>query len=122
MGVQAIVESGRRLIATSLLDHARIQDRSMAADTTGGRKETFTERPKSVVCRFVQPKDDDPVLRLDSVWGPTTLVLLLPLGTVFAEGDRVRNLLDGNVYQITRNISMPSETAVIMRAGLREVE
>lgn len=122
MGVAAIVASGRRLIATSLLDRARIQDRTMVKDSTGGRTETWIERTKTVDCRFVQVKDDDPVLNLDSVFGPTSMVLLLPLGTLFVEGDRVRNLLNGRLYVITRDVSMPSETAVIMKAGIREID
>lgn len=122
MSIEAIVGNGRRLVATSLLDRARIQDRSMVRDTTGGRRETFTERTgTATACRFVTPKDDDPVLKLDSEFGPTTMILLMPLGTVFREGDRVRNLLDDGLYQITRNISVPSELAVLMRAGIREV-
>lgn len=122
MGVAAIVASGRRLIATSLLDRARIQDRTLVKDSTGGRTETWIERPKTINCRFVQVKDDDPVLNLDSVFGPTSMVLLLPLGTLFTEGDRVRNFLDQRIYVITRDVSMPSETAVIMKAGIREMD
>jgi len=121
MSIESVVASGRRLVATTLLDRARIQDRSLVKDSTGGRKETFTERPKNVACRFVTPKDDDPVLKLDSMFGPTTMILLLPLGTVFKEGDRVRNMFDQSMYQITRDVTVPSELGVIMRAGLREL-
>lgn len=121
MSISGIIGSGRRLIATTLLDRARIQDRTMVRDTSGGRSETFVERSKNIACRFVTPKDDDPVLRLDSVFGPTTMVLLMPLGTIFAEGDRVRNMLDDSVYQITRDVTVPSELGVIMRAGIRAV-
>ena len=122
MGVAAIVASGRRLIATSLLDRARIRDRTMVKDSTGGRTETWIERDKTIACRFVQPKDDDPVLNLDSVFGPTSMVLLLPIGTLFKEGDRVRNFINQKIYVITRDVSMPSETAVIMKAGIREMD
>jgi len=122
MGVAAIVASGRRLIATSLLDRARIQDRTMVKDSTGGRTETWIERTKTIQCRFVQPRDDDPVLNLDSVFGPTSMVLLMPIGTLFKEGDRVRNFLNQKIYVITRDVSMPSETAVIMKAGIREMD
>jgi hypothetical protein len=119
MSIKSVVDSGRRLVATSLLDRARIQDRTLVRDTSGGKKETFVERPKNIACRFVTPKDDDPVLKLDSMFGPTTMILLMPLGTVFHEGDRVRNLIDNSLYQITRDVTVPSELGVIMRAGLR---
>lgn len=122
MGVQAIVNSGRRLIATSLLDRARIQDRTMVRDSTGGQTEVWVERTRTIACRFVQVKDDDPVLNLDSVFGPTSMVLLMPIGTLFAEGDRVRNFLNERLYVITRDVSMPSETAVIAKAGIREID
>lgn len=121
MSISSTVSSGRRLLAATLLDRARIQDRTLVKDASGGRKETFLERPKNVACRFVSPKDDDPVLKLDSMFGPTTMILLLPLGTAFKEGDRVRNLLDNSLYQITRDVTVPSELGVIMRAGLREL-
>jgi hypothetical protein len=121
MSIEAIVSNGRRLIATSLLDRARIQDRSMVRDTTGGKKETFTERGVTIACRFVTPKDNDPILKLDSVFGPATMILLLPLGTIFEEGDRVRNILDSGVFQITKDVTVPSNLGVIMRAGIREV-
>jgi hypothetical protein len=121
MSIEAIVANGRRLIGTSFLDRARIQDRTMVRDTSGGQKETFTERGVTIECRFVTPKDDDPILKVDSVFGPATMVLLMPLGTVFEEGDRVRNLIDSSVFQITRDVSVPSELAVLMRAGIREV-
>ena len=119
MSLESVIGSGRRLIATSLLDRARIQDRTLVKDSSGGKKETFIERPKNIACRFVMPKDDDPVLKLDSLFGPTTMMLLVPLGTAFKEGDRVRNLIDNSLYQITKDVSVPSELGVIMRAGLR---
>lgn len=122
MSIMSIVNSGRRLIATTLLDRARIQDRSMIRDTSGGKKETFTERGgAALACRFVTPKDDDPILKLDSVFGPATMLLLMPLGTLFEEGDRIRNLKDDGLFQITRDVSVPSELGVMMRAGIREV-
>lgn len=121
MSIESIVNNGRRFIGTTLLDRARIQDRSMVRDTTGGKKETFTERPVTIACRFVSPKDDDPVLKLDSVFGPVTMVLLLPLGTLFKEGDQVRNLKDDGLFRIVKDVTVPSALGVIMRAGIREV-
>lgn len=122
MSIKSVVSGGRRLIATSLLDRARIQDRALVRDTTGGQKTTYVERSKSVACRFVMPKEDDPILNVDSVFGPTTMILLLPLGTLYEEGDRVRNMLDSSLYVITKDTAVPSNLAVIMKVGIREVD
>jgi len=122
MSIKSVVASGRRLIATSLLDRAFIQDRTLVRDTTGGQKTAYVERSKRIACRFVMPREDDPILNVDSVFGPTTMVLLMPLGTVYEEGDRVRNALDGSLYVITKDTAVPSELAVIMKVGIREVD
>lgn len=122
MSIKSVVATGRRLIATSLLDRARIQDRALVRDTTGGQREAWTERRKSINCRFVTPREDDPILNVDSVFGPTTMVLLMPLGTVYKEGDRVRNLIDSSLYVITKDTAVPSELAVVMKVGIREVD
>ena len=122
MSIKSVVGSGRRLIATSLLDRARIQDRVLVRDSTGGQRETWVERPKTIACRFVMPREDDPILNVDSVFGPTTMVLLMPLGTLYHEGDRVRNLIDSSLYVITKDTAVPSELAVIMKTGIREVD
>jgi hypothetical protein len=122
VSIRSVVSGGRRLIATSLLDRARIQDRKLVRDTTGGQKTAYVERPKTIACRFVMPKEDDPILNVDSVFGPTTMVLLMPLGTIYSEGDRVRNLIDSSLYVITKDTAVPSELAVIMKVGIREVD
>lgn len=121
MSIRSIVDSGRRLMESTFLDRARIQDRSMVPDGSGGRKEIFTERNKTVACRFVQPKDDEPTLQLDSVYGPTTMILEFPLGTIIHEGDRVRNFRDQSIWQVTRDVTVPSEISVMVRCGIRQV-
>jgi hypothetical protein len=122
MSISSIVNSGRRLLVTTLLDRARIRDRVMVRDTTGGQRETFVERTQTIACRFVMPKSDDPVLNMDSVFGPTTMILLMPLGTLYEEGDRVRNMLDGSLFHITKDLAVPSELATIVRVGIRELD
>jgi hypothetical protein len=121
MSIESVIGNGRRLIAATLLDRARIQDRSLLRDESGGQKETFTERTRTIACRFVSPRDDDPILKLDSVFGIATMILELPLGTAFKEGDRVRNLRDDGMWQITRDVTVPSELQVIIRCGVREI-
>ena len=121
MSVESIVATGRRLIATSLLDRAFIQDRSMVRDTTGGQKETFTERGTAIPARFVQMRDTDPTMELDSVFGPAEAVCEFVVGTVFEEGDRIRNVQDSGIWQIVKDFTPPSATAVVCRAGIRAV-
>lgn len=122
MSIASIVNSGRRLVATTLLDRARIQDRSIVRDATGGKKEVWLERSKSTRCRFVRPKDDEPTAQLDSVYGPTEMFLLLPLGTLYVEGDRVRNMSDDVLYVITLDLTPPSALQVVRRVGIRTVD
>lgn len=122
MSVESIILNGRRLMSTTLLDRARIQDRTLQGDGTGGQREIFTERPKNVACRFVTPRDTDPILTLDSVYGAATMILEFPLNTPFKEGDRVRNMRDDVIWQITRDVTVPSELQVIMRCGVRAVD
>lgn len=121
MSITSIVAAGRRLIATTLLDRARIQDRVLVPDGRGGKRETWVERPKSTNCRFVSPRDDDPIITLDSVFGRAEMVLEFPIGTVFHEGDRVRNLRDDVLWQIVLDVTVPSELQTVMRAGIKGV-
>jgi len=121
MGIASIVAAGRRLIATTLLDRARIQDRVLTGDGRGGKKETWVERPKTIACRFVQIRDDEPTIRLDSVFGRVEMMLLLPIGTTFKEGDRVRNFLDNSLWQIVLDVTVPSELQTVVRCGIRAV-
>lgn len=122
MSIEAIVQSGRRLIATSLLDRARIQDRALVRDSTGGQVESFTERKKTEACRFVSIKDNDPVRDLDSIFGRAEMVCSFPVGTLIEEGDRIRNLRDGGtkVFRVVKILTPPSDVTVVLRAGIKE--
>lgn len=120
--VRPVVRSGRRLLADTFLDRAYLRDRAKVRDTTGGQKETWIERPSAVDCRFVQLKDDDPAISLNSVFGRTTAVLLLPVDvTPVKEGDRVRHAANGSVWVITGNLTPQSELAVATRLGIAQV-
>jgi hypothetical protein len=121
MSVAGIVASGRRLIATTLLDRAWIQDRAITRDSTGGRTEVFTERDANKKARFVQPKDNDPALQLDSVFGRIEMILEVAVGDDdFEEGDRVRNDRDSVVWRIVRNITPPSAISTVCRYGISQ--
>lgn len=122
MSIEAIVQSGRRLIATSLLDRARIQDRALVRDSTGGQVESFTERPLTEACRFVSIKDDDPIRDLDSIFGRAEMVCSFPVATLVQEGDRIRNLKGAGtqLFRVVKILTPPSDVIVVLRAGIKE--
>ena len=49
------------------------------------------------------------------------MMLLVPLGTAFKEGDRVRNFLDNSLWQIVLDVTVPSELQTVVRCGIRAV-
>jgi hypothetical protein len=122
MSIAGIVAQGRRLVSTTLLDTARIQDRTLARDTSGGRKETFIERTGTPLrCRFVTPKDNDPALQLDSVFGRVEAIMEVAWNAVdFEQGDRVRNLKNDKIWRIVRDVTPDSTIAVVARLGIAQ--
>jgi hypothetical protein len=117
----SIVASGRRLIATSFLDEAYISDRTVVKDSTGGTKQTWIERPDPVLSRFVALSDDIAEQANGTEFGQATAMWLAPLGTDAAEGDKIRNPIDGGMWIVTRDITPPSNLAISVRLGIREV-
>lgn len=120
MSIESIVGSGRRLLATTLLDRCVIHQRTWGADDTGGSTETFTPRNNGAQrpCRFVALKDNDPIVNLDSNFGRAEAALLFALNEVFAEGDRV--ISNGRTWRIVSIVTPPSEMAIVARAGIKE--
>jgi hypothetical protein len=121
VSIESIVASGRRLVASTFLDRARLQERLATRDASGGKQEEFSEWSRSFSCRFVRPVDSDPIFTLDSVFGRSEMTLLMPLGTDFAEGWRVRNLRDDKVWQIVKDLTPPSEMQTVIRVGIKAV-
>lgn len=121
MSVKSVIGNGRRLVASTFLDSVFIQDRTLVRDTTGGYEQTWTERAKRVKCRFVKLRDDDPEIRLESVYGRAEAILLLPLGTAYKEGDRVRSVQDNSLWIIVSALTSPSTTNTVNRCGIRQV-
>lgn len=121
MSIESIIGSGRRLVARTLLDRCSLAAKTTVRDASGGRRETWTPRNggRAVACRFVALTEEDPAIRLDTVLGRPEAALLLPLGTVFAEGDRVTNALDGSLWLIVSRLTPPSELAVVARAAIK---
>jgi hypothetical protein len=121
MGIESIVVSGRRLIATALLDRARIEVRALVPDGRGGHREQFTERKGDVKCWFARIADTDPILALDSVFGRPEMLMICERGTVATEGDRVRNLYDDRTWQIVKDVTAPSELQIAVRFGIKGI-
>lgn len=121
MSIGPIIATGRRLVDATLEDRARIADRTLVPDAKGGKREMYVERSQVIACRFVQPRDEDPILTLDSVFGRVEMMLLMPRGTVYKEGARVHNLFDAKMYQIVKDVTVPSELQVIVRVGIKAV-
>lgn len=128
MAVSSIIAAGRRLVGTTLLDRCVLSERTTVRDSGGGRRETYVPRNsgRRVRCRFVRIQDDDPAINLDSVYGRAEAILLLPIGTVFREGDRVVNLTAATarpnaVWQIVGILTPPSLLMTVERAAIKEV-
>jgi len=122
VSIESIVASGRRLIETTFLDTGIVSDRALVKDTKGGTKQTWTARAEATACRFVALSDDLPQVEASTAFGVPTAVFLAPLGTDVEEGDKVLNGVDGSTWIFTSNITPPSELAICIRMGIREVE
>lgn len=122
MSIESIIGAGRRLIETTFLDTGVISDRSLVRDTRGGVVQTWTPRGSATACRFVGLTDDLPAIHGDTAFGVPTASWLAPVGTDVDEGDKVVNGVDGSTWIFTSNITPPSELAICVRMGIREVE
>ena len=121
MSVEAVVSSGRRLIATTLLDSGLIHRRALASDTTAGRTETWVPDGTAVACRFGTLVDPEPTMTLDAVYGPPTAQVLMPLGTPIERGDRIQNEATDTMWLVVGIKTAESNLAVVERFLIREV-
>lgn len=121
MSVTSIVAAGRRLVATTFLDSCVISDRTLTRDSTGGYVQTWTERNEHEPCRFALLDDKLVKAAAGVEFGEATALLLLPLGVEIDEGDHVENLVESGLWIVTRDITPPSNLAVSIRVGIREV-
>lgn len=117
MSIESIFTTGQRLVASTLLDTCQIQDRAVVKDDTGGRAEVFTERADTLSCRFVQLTDRDAQLELDAVFGRAEARCVLPVGTEFAEGDRIHNLANETLWRIV-GVLTPASTLLTQATAL----
>lgn len=121
MSIEAAVESGRRLVATSLLDHCTVQRRTLTPDTSGGKTEAWGAVATAVACRFGSVVDPDPTMAQEAIHGPRTTTLLVALGQDIRRGDRVVNEATGSTWLVFSIKTADSNLAVVQRIQIREV-
>lgn len=121
MSVDSIIASGRRLIATSLLDRGTIQRRTLTSDSTGGATAAWEAIAAAVACRFGSVIDPDPTKVLGVIEGPRTAVVLMGLGQDVKRGDRIVNDSSGSVWLVVGFKTADSNTAVAQRILVTEV-
>lgn len=115
MSIEPIIESGRRIIETTLIDTCRIDRPTRAADGSGGMTLTWTTVAAAVACRFGSVIDPDPTRQLGVIEGPQTTAVLMALGTTVLRGDRLINLTSGKVWLVVGFKTADSATAVAQR-------
>lgn len=120
MSLASIVQTGRRLLATTMLDTALIADRSTTSDGKGGVTEAWTARTVTEPCRYVQQQDSPPTQISGVLVGPATCTILLSLDSTLAEGDKVTSQ-SGQVWFAVADLTPDSDTATVRRLTLREI-
>ena len=121
MSVEAIVQAGRRLVGTSLLDSATIRRRSITSDGAGGQVEAWIDIATGVECRFGTIVDPDPTIVVDAIYGAPTAAWLATLGTDVRRGDHIVNEATGRVWLAVGIKTPDSNIAVAERVLIREV-
>lgn len=122
MSIEAVIAAGRRLVATTYLDTCTVLRRSLTTDSSGGRTEVWAPVVTGVPCRFGTVRQEDPKQVVDAVYTPPTAQALLPLGTDVRRGDRLRNETSEVEWLVVGLRTPDSETAVTLRAMVREVD
>ena len=120
MSVESAVESGRRLVATSLLDRGTILRRTLTPDSTGGTTASWATVAAAVACRFGSVIDPDPTKVLGVIEGPRTTVVLMGLGQDVKRGDLIVNDSSGSVWLVVGFKTADSNTAVAQRILVTE--
>lgn len=121
MSIEAAIESGRRVIATTLLDTCTIERPTAVPDLSGGTTETLVEVAAGVPCRFGVVLDPDPEIVAGSIYGAPTASLLIGLEVDVALGDRVTNETSGRVWLVIGDRTPDSTLALIGRVLLRDL-
>lgn len=120
MSIRSIVDLGRRLAATALLDSGIISDRSFSTDELGGNEELWTPRVQAISCRVVQPRDPALEGRDGLLQQAGIRMLLVEVGTNISENCRI-TINGEHEYVVVGSLAPHSETAVIDRYHIREI-
>ena len=119
MSLASVVEQGRRLLVSSLLDSGTVYDRTVASDGVGGKIETWTLRTGTLACRLVSPKETPAVSAAGVLQSPVMFTLLSAVGTDLAEGDRV--VVAGRTFSVVGSLVTNSVLATSSRHLIREL-
>ncbi len=121
MSIPAIVQQGRRLVATTLLDRATVKDRTVTRDTSGGQRITFVARPEPIVCAFGTVSDEDLAAVSGVVQGKARAILRTTLEVQLEEGAQVVSHVDGSTWNVIGDRTPPSNLATQRRFVIQEV-
>jgi hypothetical protein len=126
VSIESAVESGRRLVETTLLDTATIKRRAQVSDGAGGTTPTWTNHATAVPCRFGTPQDLKPdalhTARVaDTVYAAATCLIIFAYGTDVMESDQIVNEATGKVWLVIGNVASQSAMATSARFTAREM-
>jgi hypothetical protein len=121
VSIESVVQAGRRLVGTSLLDSAIIMRRTITNDAGGGQGESWSAVGAAVACRFGSVVDPDPTMVIDAVYGAPTAMALLPLGTDVRRGDHLVNTDTDRTWLVVGIKTPDSNLAVAERVLIREI-
>jgi hypothetical protein len=122
-----LVATGRRLIASTLLDEALIGDRSLVGDGYGGWTETWVDRTSTTPCRYVPRQmgiqtDSDPRTGVGEFGSPEGIAVLFPVGTDVVEGDRITDPATDARWIVTAERTPASRLQTVVRVIVREMD
>jgi len=120
MSIKSSIDSGRRLMATTFLDVATIEDKVLVSDGFGGQLPDFSPRDAETPCRFSKLTDGEAQIVADQPYAPAWGSVVLPIGTEVAEGSRIRQP-SGRLWEVFANLTPPGNAAVSVRVLVREV-
>ena len=120
MSIESLIESGRRLVAGTLLDRAYVHDRTVVR-TPGGATETWVRRPKPTPCRFGQLSDYEMAATAGTTFSAAQAAVSLPHDADVDEGDRLESMVDGTMWAVVGRLTPPSVMTTASRVLIREL-
>jgi hypothetical protein len=121
VSILSAVESGKRLIAATLVDRCVLLDPTNVPDDSGGTTTTLLPRALDVPCNFGRLTETDIRVIAGSAYGPATATLTLPLEVEIDEGVYVQDMSDDDSFWlIVGNRTPRSKMAPAQRVLIRE--